>query len=111
MDKTTSFKWAPILNSFNYKFYLFNASFLKNDFKKVDIEMKFWRQLDNKFITKKITLHDNGSFIFNLNKNKKIKDFLKNQSGWVTITGRSPYLTGFYFQENNNNFFSGDHFF
>lgn len=111
MDKTTSFKWAPILNSFNYRFYLFNASFLKNDFKKADIEMKFWRQLDNKFITKKITLHDNGSFIFNLNKNKKIKDFLKNQSGWVTITGRSPYLTGFYFQENNNNFFSGDHFF
>tara|TARA_B110000971_G_scaffold205238_1_gene227502 strand:+ start:3723 stop:5249 length:1527 start_codon:yes stop_codon:yes gene_type:complete len=111
MDKPTSFKWAPIFNKFNYKFYLFNASFLKNDFKKTDISMKFWRQSDTKFITKKIKLYDNGTFLFNLNKNKKIKNFLKNKSGWVTIVGDSPYLTGFYFQDNSCNLVSGDHFF
>ena len=47
--------------------------------------MNVWREQDKKSISKNLKLNDNGSYFFDLNKNKKIKNFLKNRSGWVTF--------------------------
>ena len=44
--------------------------------------MNVWREQDKKSISKNLKLNDNGSYFFNLNKNKKIKNFFKKQK-WV----------------------------
>ena len=65
------------------KFAYINNSFV--NFKNANVEIKFWREKDNKFISKKLIINDNGSYWFELNKEKKVKNFLKNKSGWITI--------------------------
>ena len=73
-----------------------NFSTLRKNFKNANVEIKFWREKDNKFISKKLIINDNGSYWFELNKEKKVKNFLKSKSsGWITITGDSPFLSGF----------------
>ena len=37
--------------------------------------MNVWREHDKKNISKNLMLNDNGSYFFDLNKNKKIKIF------------------------------------
>lgn len=111
LKKKTTFKWAPIINKQDSKIIITNFSTLKSKFKKAKVELKFWREKDCKFLKKNITLNDNGSYWFELNKNLKIKKFLNKKSGWITIFGDSPFLSGFTVEDSNNGVIGADHVF
>ena len=62
-------------------------------------------------VLKKIVINNNGSYWFDLNKNKKIKNFLKNKTGWVTIQSDNPFVNGWYIEKSKVGFIGADHFF
>ena len=73
--------------------------------------MNVWREHDKKNISKNLILNDNGSYFFDLNKNKKIKSFLKNRSGWVTFKSDNPFIQGYYLESSKQGNVGADHFF
>ena len=111
LTKPGTFKWAPILNKHNSYFIISNTSNLKNKNKKANVVLNFWNELDNKFLRKKMLIKNNGSYWFDLNKNKKIQKFLKNKTGWVTIQSDNPFVNGWYVEKSNAGFIGADHFF
>ena len=111
LKKKKTFKWAPIINKKDSKIIITNFSTLKEKFKKAKVEIKFWREKDNKFLKKNVIINDNGSYWFNLNNNLKIKKFLNNQTGWITVTGDSPFLSGFTVEDSNTGILAADHVF
>ena len=111
LNKKKTFKWAPIINKKDSKIIVTNFSTLKNKFKKANVQIKFWREKDNKFIKKKMVINDNGSYWFDLNKEIKIKNFLNNKSGWITIAGDSPFLSGFTIEDSKTGVLGADHVF
>tara|TARA_B100001248_G_scaffold174092_1_gene132020 strand:+ start:6969 stop:8540 length:1572 start_codon:yes stop_codon:yes gene_type:complete len=111
LNKKRTFKWAPIINKKDSKIIVTNFSTLRKNFKNANVEIKFWREKDNKFISKKLIINDNGSYWFELNKEKKVKNFLKNKSGWITITGDSPFLSGFTVEDSKTGILGADHVF
>ena len=76
MNKKETFRWFPIINKRNSQFIISNISPVKKGFRSSNIILKFWREKDNRFVKKKITIRDNGFYWFKLNKNKTIKSFL-----------------------------------
>ena len=111
MNKKETFRWFPIINKRNSQFIISNISPVKKGFRSSNIILKFWREKDNRFVKKKITIRDNGFYWFKLNKNKTIKSFLKSHPGWVTVDSDNPFVDGFYFEDNENGIFGADHIF
>ena len=111
IDKKGIFRWCPLLNKKDSQFIISNISNIKKGYKKSNIVLNFWREQDDKSLEKKIKIADNGFYWFFLNKQKKIKNFLKGKSGWVTIRSDNQYVDGFYFEDYNNGAIGGDHFF
>ena len=111
LKKTKTFKWAPILNKKKSYVILTNSSFIKNGFKKANLNLKFWNENKNNFLVRKKKINDNGIFCFDLNKDKKMKKFLASKSGWVTIESDNPFVNGFYIEDMNSGIIGGDHIF
>ncbi len=109
--KKTRFCWTPIINKNNSKFIIYNTSFVKKGFKKACIQMNFWREKDQKSISKQLILNDNGSYLFNLNNDKIIKKFLCGSSGWVTFKSDNPFINGYYLEVSKQGNIGADHFF
>ena len=40
-----------------------------------------------------------------------IKKFLNNKSGWITVLGNSPFLSGFTVEDSNTGIIGADHVF
>lgn len=111
LSKPGTFKWAPMLNKYESNFTVSNTSNLKNQNKKANVTLNFWNEINNKCIKKKLVINNNGSYWFDLNKNKKIKKFLKNRTGWVTIQSDNPFVNGWYVEKSKVGFVGADHFF
>ena len=109
--KPRAFKWGPILPKKNYEFFLSNISFLRKKFKKANIEIKFWSTKKDSYISKKISVSDNDFYRFDLKKNVKIFNFLKNKPGWFTVESDSPFVSGFFINFGNSGIVGADHFF
>ena len=90
---------------------LSNISNLKEKNKKANITLKFWNEIDKKCIERKITINNNGSYWFYLKDDKKILNFLKSKSGWVTIQSDNPFVNGWYFELSNSGIVGADHLF
>ncbi len=111
LSKPGTFKWAPLLNKYQSNFTVSNTSNLKSQNKKANIVLNFWNEINNKYIKKKLIINNNGSYWFDLNKHKKIKKFLKNKTGWVTIQSDNPFVNGWYIEKSDIGFIGADHFF
>lgn len=111
LSKPGTFKWAPLLNRYNSFFTITNTSNLKIKNKKANVILNFWNENNRKFLEKKIIINDNGSYWFDLNKQKEVKKFLKNKTGWVTIKSDNPFVNGWYVEKSNLGFIGADHFF
>ena len=111
LSKPGTFKWAPLLNKYNSLFTITNTSNLKIKNKKANIILNFWNENNNKCLKKKIIIKDNGSYWFDLNKQEKIKKFLMNKTGWVTIKSDNPFVNGWYIEKSSAGFIGADHFF
>ncbi len=110
-SKPSSFKWAPIINHKNSFFNISNISFRKKIKRDANLIIKFWREIDNKFIQKKIKINENSFYNFSLCENNKIQNFLKNKPGWVTIQSDNSNLDAWYFEDMSKGTIGGDHFF
>jgi hypothetical protein len=111
LKKPGTFKWGPILNKFNSIITISNISNLKEKNKNANITLKFWNEIDEKCIERKIAINDNGSYWFYLKDDKKILNFLKSQSGWVTIQSDNPFVNGWYFELSDSGIVGADHLF
>ena len=111
LTKPGTFKWAPLLNKFDSLLAITNTSNLKSNNKKANMTLSFWNEFNSKKIQKKITLNNNGSYWFDLNKHKKIKKFFKKSTGWVTIQSDNPFVNGWYVERSNYGFVGADHLF
>ncbi len=110
-EKKGTFKWGLLKNRNNSQILLSNIGFIKGTFKSANISLKFWNEFDNKFLIKKICIPDRGNYFFSLNKNKKIKNFLKNNTGWVTVQSDNPFVNGWYLDISKNGSVGADHLF
>ena len=110
-NKRGTFKWCPILNHKKSSVVLSNFSLAKKGFKKSIVDIKFWRERDNKFFEKKIIINDNGNYFIDINKNKKIKRFLGKETCWVTFNSDNPFLSGYYLEDLNTGIMGADHLF
>tara|TARA_B100001123_G_scaffold444954_1_gene595189 strand:- start:327 stop:1904 length:1578 start_codon:yes stop_codon:yes gene_type:complete len=111
LKKVGTFKWAPIINKTNSILTLSNTSFLKKNNKKANITLKFWNEINDKFIKRTISINDNGSFWFYLNKDSEVTKFLNNKTGWVTIQSDNPFVNGWYLEVSNSGIVGADHLF
>jgi hypothetical protein len=109
--KPGTFKWCPILNNKNSSIILANFSYAKKGFKKSIVNIKFWREKDQKFLEKTIVINDNGSHYLDMNKNKKIKSFLGKETCWATFNSNNPFLNGYYFEDMGSGIVGADHLF
>ena len=111
LKKPSTFKWGPLLNKTNSILTLSNISFLKKENKKANIILKFWNEMNNKFIKRHIKINDNGSFWFHLNQDPKVLKFLNKKTGWVTIQSDNPFVNGWYLEVTNSGIVGADHLF
>ena len=110
-NKKRTFKWGLLLNKNNSQILISNLSYLKTQYKKANLNLKFWNTYSGDFIYKKITIPRNGNYFFNLNKQKKIKNFLRKKSGWMTIESDNPFVNGWYLDISKNGSVGADHLF
>lgn len=108
VNKKASFKWSSIFPTDGFEFFISNISYLKKGFKDANLKLTFWDQ-DFKSYSKKIIIKDNGFFRFQYKKNTKLKKFLKNKTGWVTIQADNPFINGYYINFGNNGVVGADH--
>ena len=111
LKKPGTFKWGPMLNKFNSIIAISNISNLKNNNKSANLILKFWCEISEKCIERKVSIKDNGSYWYHLNDDKKILNFLKTKSGWVTIQSDNPFVNGWYFELSNSGIVGADHLF
>ena len=109
--KSGTFKWCPILNNKNSSIILANFSYKKKGFKKTIVKIKFWREIDNKFLEKKILINDNGSYLIEVYKDKKIMSFIGKETCWVTFNSNNPFLNGYYLDDLGTGIVGADHLF
>lgn len=109
--KKNTFRWGLLKNNYDSQIIISNLGFLKKDFKKANLIIKFWNSYDNKYIQKKIVILDRGSYFFCLNRNKKIKRFLNKKPGWMTIQSDNPFINGWYLEISKNGSIGADHLF
>ena len=109
--KKSSFKWGLLLNKNNSQILLSNLSYLKSKHKKANLLLKIWNNYNDKFMSKKVIIPKNGNYFFCLNKQIKIKDFLRKNTGWMTIQSDNPFVNGWYLDISKNGSVGGDHLF
>ena len=111
LKKKGTFKWGPLQNKSGSEILLSNISFVKKNYKQAKVTLKFWNEFNGNFVKKKIIIPDCGNYRFILNKDKKIKSFLKNKTGWITVQSDNPFVNGWYFEFSKNRSVGGDHLF
>ena len=99
------------LNHKNSSVILTNFSYAKKGFRKSVVNIKFWREKDQKFLEKKIVISDNGGHYLNINKDKKIKSFLGKETCWATFDSDNPFLAGYYLEDMGSGIIGADHMF
>ena len=88
-----------------------NINYLKKKKILADVRMTIWSDSEKKKMIRRIKIPNNGNLFLTFNKDKSIKKFLKNQTGWATFESDSPFLNGFYFDIKDNKCVAGDHLF
>ena len=111
LKKKGAFKWGLLQNKFQSLISLSNISFIKKGYKEANVTLSFWSNKPNKKIDKRINIKDNGNFLYDLSKDKKVKKFLNNEVGWITIKSDNPFVRGWYFEFMKNGSIGGDHLF
>ena len=109
--KRGTFKWGLLLNKNNSQILISNISNLKFSDKKANLNLKFWNTYNSNFLQKRISIPSNGNLFFNLNKEKRIKNFLKKNAGWMTIESDNPFINGWYLDISKNGSVGADHLF
>ncbi len=109
LDKKGSFRWLPLLNTFNSIATIDNSSYVKNYKQLANIQLTFYRQQDTKIITRNCIVPANGREDITIDK--ELGNFYQNMPGWMTIKSDTSFTKAWYFELNNNGIMGGDHSF
>ena len=106
--KPGSFHWSPVFIK-DSVITIINSSPKKTYTKDAVITLEFFRKEDSLTISKEIKLKPFSEFRLTLDD--ELKNFLKNDDGWVTIISDNPYIQGYYFIFHSSGSVAGDHIF
>lgn len=110
--KLLTFRWAPLLmdQSQAYLWILNSSPKIKNE-KSVLITLRCYRESDEKLLEREIQIMPHGFFVMNAKEDLELLSFFQDTVGWCTITSSEPYISVYYFIENESGVVGGDHSF
>lgn len=109
--KPGTFKWSPIVNLGTSVLVFENSSNKKVYTRSANIDVKVFRENDQKFIERTYTLPPFGDLRINIKDDDELRTFLGESSGWVTAKADNPYVIGWYFDFHESGAVGGDHSF
>lgn len=111
-QKPGTFKWAPLLNSFESEIIITNCGSYKDYNRAASLSIDFFRELDDKVLHVDVTITAYSQYVINVEKMENIKTFLGGTTGWVTISSDNPFVNAWYFDFNRaTGVVAGDHSF
>lgn len=109
--KKGTFKWSPILNHTNSEIQITNSSSLKTYENSAEVTAQFYREEDDTFVERKVTIPPFGLYTVNINKDPELNQFYDRQTGWVTFFSTNPHIYGWYFDFTESGIVAADHIF
>ena len=109
LDKKQAFKWMPIVNQHQSLIIIQNSSFCKDYSQKANIIVSFYHIFSDRTLVREFVIPANGQT--RILPDDEIKDFLNDNSGWITVNSDNPFVTGWYFEFNESGIMGGDHSF
>ena len=109
LDKKQAFKWMPIVNQHQSLIIIQNSSFCKDYSQKANIIVSFYHIFSDRTLVREFVIPANGQI--RILPDDEIKDFLNDNSGWITVNSDNPFVTGWYFEFNESGIMGGDHSF
>lgn len=110
-NKTSTFKWSPVLNQERSVLIFQNSPTHPGAFRDATIHLQLFRELDEEYLERTVTLSSYGQLTIDWADDQEWSDFLQGQSGWVTAKADNPYVIGWYFDFGTTGAVAGDHSF
>ena len=111
LNKKSTFKWSPIINSGRSVIVLTNSSSLIDYTRTAKIDLKIYREQDDSFIERTAELRPFGIYILDTSADPELCKFLNGASGWLTAFSENPNIYGWYYDFFSNGAVAADHIF
>lgn len=109
LNKKSAFKWMPIVNQHQSLAVISNSSFCKDYNQAANISVSIHHTFSEETLIRKYVIPANGQI--RIPVDKEIEEFLKEDSGWITVKSDNPFVIGWYFEFNESGIMGGDHSF
>lgn len=108
-EKPRTFRWFPLINVGNSLAVLTNSSPAKEYLRYANVEVQIFRESDQTFLAREVTIPPRGSFILSLKDDDELCSFLNHEIGWVALKSDNPNLCTWYFDFHDSGVVLGDH--
>ena len=109
LRKPGTFRWCTVFDASAQKIYLHNTSFVKNGFNDADIDVELYRTIDAESLKWSVALPYNGTIDILENHTEAVDGFLQGNTGWITFTCSSPFVSGYYVTNFGKGVIGADH--
>lgn len=108
--KESTFRWSPILaDQPQSSLWIMNSSPAIAYSKQADIQLDFYREMDDATISRHLTLPPQGFVVISPEHDTELATFFGGKIGWCTVRASNPYTTNYYLAENPSGVVGGDH--
>lgn len=112
LKKQGTFRWAPLIDMHSSEIIITNGAPLKNYTMSSKLNISYYRESDETFISEEVMLAPNGVYRIGGMYNEKLKKFAEDSTCWVAIKADNPFVYGWYFDINTESgAVGGDHLF
>ncbi|MEC7839952.1 MAG: hypothetical protein VX777_07920 [Chlamydiota bacterium] len=109
-SKTKTFRWLPILaDQENAYVWIMNNTTEKKPSTVTTLALTFYRTKDTETISREVRLPPCGFTILEIKSDKNLQAFFNGTVGWCSIAATNPYISTYYFTENESGVIGGDH--
>ena len=109
-SKPKTFRWLPLLADYpGASVWIMNSSPEVEYQKEAEVDITFFRESDDKTLSRKIRLPPHGYLVIRPEEDKEVQAFLDHTIGWITAISTNPYTTTYYFVEHPSGVVGGDH--
>jgi hypothetical protein len=108
--KPECFRWAPLLaDQEQASLWLLNSAPAKDYTRSAAIEVRFYREQDEEVLRRTYVLAPHAHERLRLSEDAELRSFFQGQVGWMTATSSNPYISSYFFSENDSGMTGGDH--
>lgn len=111
LKKPRTFKWSPILNHGRSVVVVTNSSTRRVHDTPALLQLAFFRERDDLSLERTVMLPPFGQLRLDIQRDAELKDFLGDETGWVTIVSDNPVIKAWYFDFGDSGVVGGDHCF